>query len=269
MSRAGTISVEEHLRGTRRKLLVPYLTAGVTPDWTAYLTAYEAAGADAIEVGLPFSDPMIDGPVIQEASDRALRRGVTLDSILAELTGLTLDVPLVAMTYFNIVQSPGVARFCARLRVAGVSGLIVPDAPLEEVGELEETAAAHDIDLVLLAAPSTPDARLREIAARSRGFVYAVSVMGTTGIRDELAASAGRLATTLKTYTDRPVVLGLGISSVAHAIAAGTYADGMAIGSMLMRQVLDGGSPADVGRWIAAVRDGLDQEFADEFEAAP
>ena len=262
------MNLEEHLRGTARKLLVPYLTAGITPQWTDYLAAYEAAGADAIEIGLPFSDPMIDGPVIQEASDRALARGTTVDGVLTALAGVTAGVPLVAMTYFNLVQNAGAAGFCDRLRAAGLSGLIVPDAPLEEVGELEAAAAGCGIDLVLLAAPSTPAGRLREIAARSRGFVYAVSLMGTTGVRDQLAATAGELAVALKTCTDRPVLLGLGISSVEQAVAAGRSSDGIVIGSMLVRQILDGAGPAEVGRWLAAVRAGLDREFTHELEAA-
>ena len=262
------MKLEEHLRGTGRKLLVPYLTAGITPQWTDYLAAYEAAGADAIEIGLPFSDPMIDGPVIQEASDRALAAGTNVDAVLTALAGVAAGVPLVAMTYFNLVQHVGADGFCARLRAAGLSGLIVPDAPLEEVAELEAAAARHDIDLVLLAAPSTPAWRLREIAERSRGFVYAVSLMGTTGIRDRLATTAAELAEALKAQTDRPVLLGIGISSAEQAVAAARSADGIVIGSMLMRQILDGAGPAEVGRWLATVRAGLDREFTHELEAA-
>jgi tryptophan synthase alpha chain len=259
--------LERALRSAGRKLLVPYLTGGVTPQWTKYLTAYEAAGADAIEIGLPFSDPMIDGSVIQQASDAALSRGVTVAGLLSELATVHIGVPLVAMTYFNLVHRGGPAAFCESLRQAGVSGLIVPDVPLDEADELEKTAAEHDIDLVLLAAPSSSADRLRQIAARSRGFVYAMSLMGTTGVRDELTTTAGQLARTLKTYTDRPVLLGLGISTADHAVAGARDADGIVIGSVLMRQVLDGATPAEVGAWLAGVRAAVDHEFGADASA--
>jgi len=255
-------TLESALRGAGRKILVPYFTGGVAEDWTAYLHAYAAAGADAIEIGLPFSDPMIDGPVVQAASDRALARGATVDSILADIAAVDVPVPLVAMTYLNIVHRAGAGVFCGRLAEAGVSGLIVPDAPLDECDELSAAAASHCVDLVLLAAPSTPSDRLAAIAEHSRGFVYAVSVMGTTGERPALAAGAGALAARLKGLTDRPVVLGLGISNAAQAAEGARYADGVVIGSSLMRQVLAGATPGEVQDWLAAVRTSLDEEFA-------
>ncbi|PRY32279.1 tryptophan synthase subunit alpha [Pseudosporangium ferrugineum] len=185
------ISLGAALRAARRPLLVPYVTGGVTEAWIDYVLACQNAGADAIEVGLPFSDPMLDGTTIQQASDRALARGATVDGILADLAAATgrLRVPIIVMTYANLALRVGVRR----LADAGVSGLIVPDLPLEESAELEGEAAAVGIDLVLLAAPATPDDRLREICARSRGFVYAISVMGTTGERDRLSATAADL----------------------------------------------------------------------------
>ncbi|SDI33265.1 tryptophan synthase, alpha chain [Actinokineospora alba] len=259
-------TLEDQLRSARdrgRKLLVPYVTGGVTDDWTRYLTAYQDAGADAVEIGLPFSDPMLDGGTIQQASDRALARGTTAHRILADLAEIDLTVPRVVMTYANLVLRQGAETFCRKLRDAGVRGLIVPDLQLGEVGEVEGAAAAAGVDLVLLAAPSTPPARLREIGARSRGFVYAVSVMGTTGERDKFADSGVALARALKAVTDLPVLLGFGVSRPAHAVQACRAADGVAVGAALMRRVLDGAGPAEVGADVDAMRTELDRS-ADE-----
>jgi tryptophan synthase alpha chain len=242
------------LRAAGRPLLVTYVTGGITADWTGLLLACQEAGADAIEVGLPFSDPMLDGPTIQEASDRALARGATVDSILADLAATPLRVPVVVMTYANIILRTGIAALAA----AGVSGLIVPDLPLEESAGLEAEAAAAGVDLVLLAAPATPDDRLREICARSRGFLYAISVMGTTGERSILAASAGTLAARVKAVTDLPVVLGFGVSTPAQAAEAGRAGDGAVIASALMRRVLDGATADALAADVAAYRTALD-----------
>lgn len=255
------MGLESHLRAAGRKLLIPYVTGGITPDWTSYLLAYQTAGADAIEVGLPFSDPTVDGVTIQEASDRALERGATVDSIFADVAAIAdeLTVPIVAMTYANLVVRRGEAAFCAALRAEGFSGLVVPDLPLDEIARLEAAAADADIALVLLAAPATSGRRLREICARSRGYIYAISVMGTTGERASLAQSAGILAGALKQHTDLPVVLGFGISSPAQARQASELADGVVIGAALMRGVLDGASADQVGSQLAGIRRGLDE----------
>ncbi|MGW5361851.1 tryptophan synthase subunit alpha [Actinopolymorpha pittospori] len=263
-------SLESHLRARRdggRKLLMPYVTGGVTPDWTDHLRAFAEAGADAIEVGLPFSDPTVDGATIQEASDVALARGATVRSILTELAAMSEaaggsgpGIPLVASTYYNLVLHDGPREFCAALRDAGISGLIVPDLPLEESGELEAAAAAVDVDLVLLASPATPPARLEEIARRARGFVYAVSLMGTTGERATLADTAASLAARIKARTDLPVLLGFGISTPEQARQATTDADGIIVGAGVMRQVLDGAGPNDISAYLAAMRHAIDQE---------
>lgn len=247
--------LEDHLcaRRERGKLLMPYLTCGIRLDWTDYLLALAAAGADAIEIGLPFSDPTLDGVTIQQASDAALARGATPAGILAELKRTNIDVPLVVSTYANVVLRTGADRFCAALREAGVTGLIVPDLPLEEAAEVEHAAAAAGVALALLATPATPDDRVREIADRSRGFVYAVSLMGTTGERDQLPASAARL----KNATDRPVLLGFGITTPQQAAAAARNADGVIVGAAVMRRVLDGAGPSEVGAFAATLRAAL------------
>jgi tryptophan synthase alpha chain len=240
------------------KSLIPYVTGGVTEDWTSYVLAYEQGGADAIEVGLPFSDPMLDGVTVQQASDQALARGVTVASLLGELAGLTVGVPLIVMTCANLVFRAGPVPFCERLAAAGVTGLIVSDLPIDEVGEVETAAAGAGVDLILLAAPVTPDDRLADIGARSRGFVYAVSLMGTTGERARLADSASSLAARVKGFTDLPVMVGFGVSTPEQAAAAGRAGDGVVVGSALMRRVLDGATPAEVREDVAALRAALD-----------
>lgn len=247
------------LRTAGRKALVPYVTGQISGDWTDCLAAYVQAGADAIEVGLPFSDPTLDGATIQEASDRALMRGASVAGILSDLAGSSLGVPLVAMTYYNLVVHHDPRVFCAMLRDSGISGLIVPDVPIDEVDDLETSARLAGIELVLLAAPSSPVERLREIGQRSRGFVYAVSLMGTTGERSELARSALQLAAAVKAVTDRPVLLGFGISGPEHAVEATRRADGVVLASALMRLHLDGAPVAELGTRLKAIRAALDR----------
>ncbi len=258
---AGADRLEAHLRARRdagRSLLVPYVTAGLTADWTAYVEAYAAAGADAIEIGLPFSDPMLDGPTIQRASDAALRRGVTADGLLAELAAVRADVPLIVMTYANIVLRSGVATFAGRLTAAGVCGLVVPDLPVGELDDVAATLAAAGVAMVLLAAPTTRPDRLRQIAEHGRGFVYGVTVMGTTGERDTLADSAAGVAARVRAVTDRPVLLGFGIARPADAVAAAACADGVVVASALVRRVLDGTGPRQAAADVAALRAALD-----------
>ncbi|HWN35931.1 MAG TPA: tryptophan synthase subunit alpha [Pseudonocardia sp.] len=254
-------SLETTTRAVRddgRKLLATYVTGGITPDWTDYLLASRDAGADLLEIGLPFSDPMLDGPTIQRASDRALNRGATVAAILADVAAVELAVPLVAMTYANLVFHDGPDRFCGALRDAGVTGLIVPDLPVDEVGALSGAAQRHGVDLVLLAAPSTGAQRRREIARRSRGFLYAVSLMGVTGERAGLDPSGAALARSLRQLTDLPVLLGFGVSGPEHAAEAARSADGVVVASALMRRVLDGERATELGGHVARIRAALD-----------
>ena len=248
------------------KTLIPYVTGGVTADWTRYLLAYQDAGADAAEIGLPFSDPMLDGVTIQQASDRALARGATVASILEDLTRVRdrLHLPLIAMTYANLVFRAGPAEFCRRLADAGIGGLIVPDLPVDEAHAVRQAADDAGIALTLLVAPVTPDDRLAEIAAHSRGYVYAVSLMGTTGERDSLGGSAIRLAARVRAATRLPVLLGFGISGPDQAAAAGRAGDGVVVASALMRRVLDGATPDDLRHEVAALRAALDQAAEEE-----
>lgn len=244
-----------------RPLLAPYVTGGIRPDWTDYLYEYARNGADAIEIGLPFSDPILDGPTIQEASDTALRRGVTVRGLLDEIAAVDVDVPLIAMTYYNLVVHRGATEFCHDLATAGIRGLIVPDLPVDESASVAAAAVAAGIDLILLAAPTTPADRLAEIAQASHGFVYAVSTMGTTG--SSFAASGGRLAGDLRRLTDQPVLLAFGIATHLDAVTAAESADGVVIGAALMRRVLDGGTPSELGAMLAGFRQALDADGPD------
>ena len=246
------------VRATGRKILVTYVTGGLGPDWVEVLQAMVAGGADLVEIGIPFSDPVMDGPTIQEASTRALEGGATPGSIMDLLRGIDVPVPLVAMTYYNLVFRSGHVRFSSLLAEAGVRGAIVPDLPLEESGPWELAADAAGVDAVLLAAPVTPEKRLAELCRRSRGFVYGVNLMGVTGERTSVAESARVLAKRLKAVTDKPVVMGFGISTSEQAVAAAAEADGVVVASVLMRLLLDGGGPAAVGDAVAAMRAALD-----------
>jgi tryptophan synthase alpha chain len=251
--------LETHLRQRRaagRKLLVPYITGGLA-GWEDAVRACAAYGADAIEIGIPFSDPVMDGPVIQQASQRALDDGATPTRVLDAVRRLDVQVPLVVMTYYNLCFHAGHERFAANLADAGISGCILPDLPLEEAGPWLDAAEAAGVATVLLAAPTAPDERLPRICERSRGFVYAVGLLGVTGERDALAASAVGMAKRLKAVTDRPVLVGVGVSNAAQAAEAVQVADGVIQGASVVRRLLEGG-PDAVGTYVAEVRAAID-----------
>jgi tryptophan synthase alpha chain len=256
------VSLESHLRARREagcKLLVPYVTGGLGSGWLDVVRAIAAAGADAIEIGIPFSDPVMDGLTIQEASRRALDLGATPSGVISDAAQLEIDVPLVVMTYTNPVGHMGYRRFAAALRGAGIAAAILPDLPLDELDGWAEAADAHDVETVLLAAPTTPEDRLVAICERSRGFVYGVSLMGVTGERASLASQAGEMGRRLKAVTDTPVLLGIGISNADQAVEAAQFADGVVIGSALMARLLNGGGPDAAHEFVSEVRTALDR----------
>lgn len=252
--------LESALRNRRsagHKLLVPYLTGGLGPDWVEVLRAVAAAGADAVEIGIPFSDPVMDGPVIQRASAEALAAGATPTSVLAGLSRAEVGVPLVVMTYYNLIARGGHLRSASELAAAGVAGAILPDLPLDEAGDWLDAAAAAGVETVLLAAPTTPDERLVRIAAASRGFLYAIGLLGVTGERAELAGSATSLAARCKACTDLPVLVGVGISTPEQAAEVSEVADGVVVGSALVRRLLEGASPEEAGELVGTFRAAL------------
>jgi tryptophan synthase alpha chain len=251
--------LERELRSKRdagRKLLVPYITGGY-PGWQDAIRAAAANGADAIEIGVPFSDPVMDGPIIQQASQAALDGGATPISVLDEVPRLDVDVPLLVMTYYNLVHHDGHRRFAHRLVEAGVSGCILPDLPLEESEPWCRAADHEGVETVMLAAPTAPDARLPLVASRARGFLYAVGLLGVTGERESLAATATTLAGRLKAITDLPVLVGVGVSNAAQAYEVTRVADGVIQGASVMRRLMESG-PDAVGAYVAEVRAAID-----------
>ncbi|HEY2652494.1 MAG TPA: tryptophan synthase subunit alpha [Solirubrobacteraceae bacterium] len=221
-----------------RAALMPYLMGGY-PNLETSLRiglAYAEAGADLIELGVPFSDPLADGPVIHAAGAAALREGVRVEDVLELGRALGERVPVVMMCYANSIFARGADRFIDALQGAGISGLIVPDLPLEECEGVRETCDRAGIALVPLVAPTTPDDRLERIGACARGFLYAVSVTGTTGERAGVDGSLPAIVARAAAHTDVPVAVGFGIGEPAHAAAAAAAgADGVIIGSRLVR----------------------------------
>lgn len=248
----------ESRRDAGGKCLVPYLTGGL-PGWEHMLGAVADAGADGIEVGIPFSDPVMDGPVIQQSSELALAAGATPPGILDELSRLDLGVPLAVMTYVNLVYRFGYERFAATAARSRVSAAILPDLPLEESGEWSVAADAAGVQTVMLAAPTASDQRLALVAERARGFVYAVGLLGITGERDSLASSAKVIARRTKAVTGLPVLVGVGISTPEQAVEVCEEADGVVVGSAIVRQVLETGSPEAVADLVGRFRDALDR----------
>ena len=238
------------------KCLVPYITGGY-PGWTDAVRACAAHGADAIEIGLPFSDPVMDGPVIQEASQVALDAGANPVSILQEIRTLDVSVPLAVMCYYNTVFHAGHRRFAEDLKSHGVSAAIIPDLPLEESEEWTRAADEAGVETVMLAAPTAPDSRLPLVAARARGFVYSVGLLGVTGERAALADTATALAARVKKVTQIPVLVGVGVSNASQAVEASKVADGVIMGASVVRRLMEGGADA-VGAYVSEVRLALD-----------
>ena len=200
----------------------------------------------------------MDGPVIQRASTAALEQGATPASVLEQARGLDSGVPHAVMTYYNLCHRQGHERFAAALADAGVSGAILPDLPFVEAGPWLEVAAAAGVEAVLLAAPTTPEHRLASLCEASRGFVYAIGLLGVTGERSSLASTATELAARCVALTDRPVLTGVGIGSPSHAVEACAVADGVVIGSAVVRTLMSAG-PEAVGELVAAYRTALDR----------
>lgn len=241
------------------RAFVPYVTGGLPGVDAELLRAIEGAGADAVEVGIPFSDPVMDGGVIQEASRIALESGARPADVLATVAKAALSIPVAVMTYVNPVYRRGYGAFLDEAREAGVSGVIVPDLPVDEAGELDAEAAARGIDAVLLAAPGTAPDRLAAIASQARGFVYCVSTYGVTGARASLSWSARGVVETLRPLTDLPLLVGVGIATPEQAAEACAFADGVIVGSALMARIVEGdreGALALAGAFRAAVPSG-------------
>jgi tryptophan synthase alpha chain len=226
----------------KKPALVAYVTCG-DPDLATtrdvVLAAIEA-GADVIELGVPFSDPVADGPVIQRASERALQRGTSLAQVLtlaAEIREQTQSTGLIVFSYLNPILRLGLERFCKVARAAGVDGVLVTDLPVEEAGDYLRAMREHDLSPVFLAAPTSPDERLQRIAGASHGFVYAVSRTGVTGQRQQLAEDARKLVKRLRGVTKLPIALGFGISNAEQFAEVGEFADAVVVGSAIVETI--------------------------------
>jgi tryptophan synthase alpha chain len=246
----------QSLKNNSECALIPFITAG-DPDLATTAEALkilDKQGADIIELGVPYSDPLADGPVIQAAATRALEKGVKLEDVL-EIVGRVKDeisTPIVLFTYYNPIFYRGVDRFLAEIAVAGIKGLVIPDLPLEEAEDLIDAAAAKDIEVILLVAPTSPIERIEAIAKKSRGFIYLVSVTGVTGIRSQVATNVADLITRLRHVTDKPIGVGFGISEPQQAKQVKDWgADAVIVGSAFVKRLADV-SP-DVG--LSAIAD--------------
>ncbi|MGO9247954.1 MAG: tryptophan synthase subunit alpha [Solirubrobacteraceae bacterium] len=246
----------------RRAALMPYLMGGY-PTLAESLrigASCVSAGADLLELGMPYSDPLADGPVIHAAGTQALAAGANVAGVLEVARGLASSVPVVLMCYANMVLAPGAEAFVQRLAQTGACGLIVPDLPLEESAEIRAACEAHGLALVPLVAPTTTPERMARIGARARGFLYAVSVVGTTGERIALSDRFGEIVARAKASTEVPVALGFGIGTPEQArMAADAGADGVIVGTRLVRAAAD--APEDpagaVGAVVAELATGL------------
>jgi tryptophan synthase alpha chain len=242
----------------KRAALMPYLMGGYPSldDSLAAGLAAADAGADVIELGIPFSDPLADGPVIHAAGTEALAAGATPHRVLGVCEQLAPRVPVVLMVYANVIVKAGVENFALRAASAGAAGLIVPDLPHDEAGELRAACDAEGLALVPLVAPTSTPERIAEIGADARGFVYTVSLTGTTGERAELPPGLTETVERVRAASTVPVAVGFGISTADHARAVAEIADGVIVGSRVVRAAGEGG-PAAVGSLVAELRDAL------------
>ncbi|MFZ4485131.1 MAG: tryptophan synthase subunit alpha [Candidatus Nanopelagicales bacterium] len=253
-------------RSENRAALIGYLPAGF-PDRDAcvdLISTMVESGVDAIEVGLPYSDPLMDGAVIQEAVERALIGGTTTDVVLDTVRRVVeAGAVAVVMSYWNPIERYGVQRFAANLATAGGVGVITPDLTPEEAGPWIEATDAHGIDRIFLVAPSSSDARISTVVSSTSGFVYAASTMGVTGARTSVSTGAGDLVARTRARTDLPIAVGLGVSTGEQAAEVAKYADGVIVGSAFIRRVLEASGPDEARASVAA----LAREMADGVRA--
>ena len=238
----GRISqVFSHLKEQDRKAFVPFITAG-DPDLattTKLLAELARAGAGIIELGVPFSDPMADGPVIQRASERALENEFGLDEIFQSVEQFRREseTPIILFSYFNPLLQYGFKRLCQEAKRVGIDGVLVTDLTPEEATEFSAELRAHDLDMIFLIAPTSTDVRLRLVAKHASGFIYAVSRAGVTGTRQSVSSEAEKLVRRMRAFSDLPIVVGFGISSPSQVAEVEKYADGVVVGSAIVAEI--------------------------------
>jgi len=230
--------------------LVTYITAGDPdlPRTAGILRALDRAGADVLEVGVPFSDPLADGPVIQRATERALASGTTLAGVLDLIESVRAEItaPIVIFSYANPILRFGAERFADRARAVGVDGVLVLDLPIEEADDFRNMLTSRGIDTILLLSPTTTDERLRKASSLGSGFLYAISRLGVTGARDQIAAGAEEMVQRIRRVSDLPIALGFGISKPEHVREVGQWADAAVVGSALVSVIAEAGAAADL-----------------------
>jgi tryptophan synthase alpha chain len=245
--------------------LIPFLTAG-DPDLATTeqaLTILAANGADAIELGVPYSDPLADGPTIQAAATRALQKGIELEAILTMASRVIpqIEIPIILFTYYNPIHYRGIEAFLAQIKAAGIQGLVVPDLPLEEAEILLVPAAKMGIEVTLLVAPTSSQSRIEAIAAKSQGFIYLVSVTGVTGMRSQIATRVEDLLSSLRSTTDKPIGVGFGISDVEQAKQVKNWgADAVIVGSAFVKRLADGSPEAgltEIGEFCRSLKQAI------------
>ncbi len=252
------------LKQLGRTALMPYLTMGFPRLDSAFelIPAVVEGGADLIELGVPFSDPLADGATIQASGQRALENGMTLDLCLEQAGALRrrgIETPFVLMGYYNPILQMGIDRFARRAAEAGIDGAIVPDLPPEESDELQGALRARGIDLIFLLSPASDEARIRLVTARTSGFQYLVSLLGVTGARDQLPADLGAFVARVRAQTGLPLAVGFGIATPAQAAQVAYIADGVIVGSALIKVVGAADDPAQAAReFVAGLRAGMD-----------
>ncbi len=253
------------LKSHNQCALIPFITAG-DPDLETTAKAIEVLaenGADAIELGVPYSDPLADGPTIQAAATRALAKGVKLEDVLniVRETSNKIDIPIILFTYYNPIYYRGIEAFLQQIKAAGVKGLVVPDLPLEEAEILLEPATAMGIEVTLLVAPTSPESRIKSIASKSQGFIYLVSVTGVTGMRTEMGTRVKELLLDLRQVTDKPIGVGFGISSPEQAKQVKDWgADAAIVGSALVKRLSQGTPEAglkSIGEFCKSLKEAI------------
>jgi tryptophan synthase alpha chain len=247
-----------------KKAFIPFITGG-DPDIATtekLITALAENGADLIEIGIPFSDPVAEGPVIQAADERALSEGCTVDKLFDMVSRVSgkVNIPLLFMTYYNPIFAYGAERFCENCKTAGIAGLIVPDLPFEESEELRVFTEKSGLDLISLIAP-TSNERIKMIAEKAEGFLYCVSSLGVTGVRENLGNSSEEMIKAVREVSDIPCAVGFGISSPQTAAAAAKYSDGVIVGSAIVKIVADYGRECvpEVARFAKAIKEKIEE----------
>lgn len=249
-------------RAAGRALLMPFIVCGYPSDdaFVDIAAACAQNGADVLEIGVPFSDPIMDGPVIQEAAFSVLSRGPRVDAMLSTIDRAqkAAGIPFVLMTYYNVVMQHGLDGFATAAAGHGASGVILPDLSVEESGEWRKSCAQSGIASVFIAAVTSDDGRLRSIGEASEGFVYAASLLGVTGVRSEMSSRAQSLVSRIRAVTELPVAVGIGVSTAQHAAEVASFADGVIVGSALVKRIGEASDAASAaGKFIGELRAGI------------